>query len=139
MVSAPSPLITDMREASGRISDLSCRIYFWRRSDRDAQRVHEAWKELKDRGRCHQFQNLLVVVGGFQPGEAVHLFKQGPDALRDGVAAALRGLQTLIDRYDEPDRCYLARPYPAWKPRFSHYEQLARVAEWSLAGDEDEA
>jgi ATP-dependent helicase/nuclease subunit B len=79
------------------------------------------------------------LAGGFQPGEAVHLFKQGPDALRDGVAAALRGLQTLIDRYDEPDRCYLAHPYPAWKPRFSDYEQLARVAEWSLAGDEDDA
>src|ERR1700722_14475324 len=69
IVSAPSPLITDMREASGRISDLPCRIIFWRRSDRDAQRVHEAWKELKDRGRSHQFQNLLIVVHGFQPGE----------------------------------------------------------------------
>ena len=78
------------------------------------------------------------LTGGFQPGETVRLFKQGPDALRVGVDAALRGLEALIDRYDEPGRCYLARPYPAWKPRFSDYEQLARVAEWSLAGDEDE-
>jgi ATP-dependent helicase/nuclease subunit B len=44
----------------------------------------------------------------------------------------------LIDQYDEPARCYLAQPNPAWTPRFSDHAQLARVAEWSLAAEEDE-
>jgi ATP-dependent helicase/nuclease subunit B len=44
----------------------------------------------------------------------------------------------LIDAFDRPSRAYLSRPHPGLAPRFSDYEQLARVAEWSAAGDGDE-
>jgi ATP-dependent helicase/nuclease subunit B len=79
------------------------------------------------------------LTGGYQPGDSTKLFDRKDDDLRAEIDKALRGLEKLIDRYDEPERCYLAHPYPAWSPRFSDYAQLARVAEWSLATDEDEA
>jgi ATP-dependent helicase/nuclease subunit B len=53
-----------------------------------------------------------------------------------GIAAARANLLALIDNFDDPARCYLSQPYPARAPRFSDYAQLARVAEWGLAGDE---
>jgi ATP-dependent helicase/nuclease subunit B len=79
------------------------------------------------------------LTGGFEPGKATLLFNN-KDAVRQAVIdEALRGLENLIDQYDQPDRAYLARPHPAWTPRFSDYAQLARVAEWALAADEEEA
>ena len=39
-------------------------------------------------------------------------------------------------RFDDPARGYLSQPHPARAPRFSDYGQLARVAEWDLAGEE---
>jgi ATP-dependent helicase/nuclease subunit B len=78
------------------------------------------------------------LTGGYHPGDSTKLFDRKDDDLRAEIGKALRGLEKLIDRYDESDFCYLARPYPAWAPRFSDYAQLARVAEWSLVADEDE-
>jgi len=75
------------------------------------------------------------LTGGFEPGKAIVLSeKLRPTVIND----ALRGLEHLIDQYDQPDRPYLAHPHPAWTPRFSDHAQLARVAEWSLAVDEEE-
>lgn len=79
------------------------------------------------------------LAGGYEPGEATKLYDKNGDDLQAEIAKASRGLKKLIDQFDEPDRCYLARPYPAWTPRFSDYTQLERVAEWSLTADEDEA
>jgi ATP-dependent helicase/nuclease subunit B len=77
------------------------------------------------------------LTGGFEPGKVTQLFK-GKDAdLLGAIDRAIRGLERLIDQYDEPAQCYLAQPNPAWSPRFSDHAQLARVAEWSLASDED--
>ena len=59
---------------------------------------------------------------------------RSPDAVRD----AKDRLCDLIDAFDQPERAYLSRPHPGLAPRFSDYEQLARVAEWSAAGDGDE-
>jgi len=53
------------------------------------------------------------------------------------VAEAHRALCALIDTYDEPGRCYLSQPQPGSAPRFSDYAQLARVAEWAAAGDDE--
>jgi ATP-dependent helicase/nuclease subunit B len=75
--------------------------------------------------------------GGYESGKAIELFKGSQDALLAAVNDALRGLEKLIDDYDQPDRCYFAQPNPLWTPRFSDHAQLARVAEWSLA-EEDE-
>ncbi len=58
--------------------------------------------------------------------------------MRDAVRSARENLCRLIDEFDAPDRAYLSRPHPGLAPRFSDYEQLARVAEWSATGDSDE-
>ncbi len=76
--------------------------------------------------------------GGMDPGKAVPLFKKNPADIPDAVEDAKQRLGDLIDAFDQPDRAYLSRPHPGLAPRFSDYEQLARVAEWSAAGDGDE-
>ncbi|MEJ0017927.1 MAG: double-strand break repair protein AddB [Acetobacteraceae bacterium] len=76
------------------------------------------------------------LTGGFLQGELRTLFKGDAAAISLAVADARAALCALIDAYDAPDRCYLSQPEPGFAPRFSHYAQLARVAEWAAAGDE---
>jgi ATP-dependent helicase/nuclease subunit B len=76
--------------------------------------------------------------GGLDPGAAMPLFKRNPGNLAAAVLDAKDRLCALIDSFDQPGRVYLSRPNPGLAPRFSDYEQLARVAEWSAAGDGDE-
>ncbi len=71
--------------------------------------------------------------GGFVPGAACPLFKNG--SVAEGVSVAREKLLALVDAYDDPARPYLAQPRPGEAPRFSHYAQLARVAEWAQAED----
>ena len=51
---------------------------------------------------------------------------------------ALDGLRALVERYDDPETAYPSRPAPGRAPRYSDYEHLARVGEWS-PGAEDES
>jgi ATP-dependent helicase/nuclease subunit B len=76
--------------------------------------------------------------GGLDPGKATPLFKKNPADIANAVLDAKDRLCDLIDAFDRPARAYLSRPHPALAPRFSDYEQLARVAEWSAVGDADE-
>ena len=76
--------------------------------------------------------------GGLDPGAASVLFKKNPANLSAAVLDAKERLCDLIDAFDQPDRTYLSCPNPALTPRFSDYALLARVAEWSAAGDGDE-
>ena len=46
------------------------------------------------------------------------------------------GCIVLIAAFDDPATPYLARPRAEHAPRFSDYEHLARVKEWSAAGDD---
>ena len=78
------------------------------------------------------------LTGGFEPGKATPLFKSNETELQAAIDRAIGGLERLIDQYDEPDRCYLAQPHPAWTPRFSDHAQLARVAEWQVVAEEDD-
>jgi len=50
---------------------------------------------------------------------------------------ALDGLTALIAAFDDADTPYRSRPRPAAAPRFSDYEHLARVKEWSAGAGED--
>jgi ATP-dependent helicase/nuclease subunit B len=53
------------------------------------------------------------------------------------AAKALRGLESLIARFDDPKTPYLSQPQPERAPRYSDYVHLARVKEWLLgAGTE---
>ena len=76
------------------------------------------------------------LTGGFEPGASRTLFRGNDDLVAAATAEAQDRLCDLIDAFDAPDRCYLAHPHPDWAPRFSDYAQLARVAEWSAAGEE---
>jgi ATP-dependent helicase/nuclease subunit B len=79
------------------------------------------------------------VSGGYEPGAVVSLCKNDPTALAAAVTAAAGGLAALIDRFDDPAQAYLSQPHPGRAPRFSDYAQLARVAERSVAGEEERA
>jgi ATP-dependent helicase/nuclease subunit B len=76
--------------------------------------------------------------GGHEPGKEYPLFKRNQADLPGAVTEAIESLERLIDAFDAPDRAYLSCPNPAVAPRFTDYAQLARVAEWSAAGDGDE-
>src|ERR1700712_2490126 len=76
--------------------------------------------------------------GGLDAGKSAPLFKKRQQEIADAVLNAKHRLCDLIDAFDQPGRAYLSRPHPALAPRFSDYEQLARVAEWSAVGDGDE-
>jgi ATP-dependent helicase/nuclease subunit B len=65
----------------------------------------------------------------------VSLFKGNGVAIATAVAAAAEALGRLIDTFDDPGRPYLSHPHPGRAPRFADYAQLARVAEWSAAGE----
>ena len=76
--------------------------------------------------------------GGLDAGKATPLFKNSSAEIPGAVLDAKDRLCDLIDAFDQPTRAYLSRPNPGLAPRFSDYEQLARVAEWSALGDSDE-
>lgn len=76
------------------------------------------------------------LTGGFERGAVRSLFKGDAAAIAAATQEARDSLGALIDSYDQPGRCYLSQPHPGRAPRFSDYAQLARVAEWSAAGDD---
>ena len=52
------------------------------------------------------------------------------------AATALTGLQGLIAEFDREGTAYQARPRPDAAPRYSDYEHLARIKEWSSVESE---
>ncbi len=77
--------------------------------------------------------------GGDPAGEWVSAARTGKDGkdVPTLIAEALTGLAALIAAFDREDTPYEARPRPDAAPRFSDYEHLARVKEWSTSGEED--
>jgi ATP-dependent helicase/nuclease subunit B len=73
--------------------------------------------------------------GGFDPGSSLSLYKGNAAAIATAVTEAAVALARLIDTFDDPARPYLSHPHPGRAPRFADYAQLARVAEWSAAGE----
>jgi ATP-dependent helicase/nuclease subunit B len=67
------------------------------------------------------------LTGGEPPGKELPLDANPRELARD----ALAGLLSLIAKFDDLATAYEARPRPAYAPRFSDYEHLARVKEWS--------
>ena len=78
------------------------------------------------------------LTGGQKPGEARALYSGKSADLPAAIRGARESLLRLIDDFDRPDRPYLSRPRPDQGPRFSDYRQLARVDEWTSAGDGEE-
>ena len=73
------------------------------------------------------------VSGGREAGEIKEIKTDGGDLAQ----AAQAGLVSLIAHFDDPGTAYLARPRPAIAPRFSDYDHLARIKEWSAGGPGD--
>ena len=72
--------------------------------------------------------------GGEPAGRRIEL-KAEPGAL---AVDAIEGLRALVARFDLEDTPYRSRPSPTAAPRFSDYEHLARVKEWSAGGEDEE-
>ena len=75
------------------------------------------------------------LTGGTPPGE-IRQTGGGPSALDALVADAADGLRRLVARFDDPATPYRSRPRADAGPRFSDYDHLARVAEWSAGAGE---
>ena len=74
------------------------------------------------------------VSGGFEPGKPTLLFRSKADTIAEAAAEAAEALCARIADFDDPERPYLAQPHPDFRPRFSDYAQLERLAEWDLEG-----
>ena len=77
------------------------------------------------------------LTGGPVAGENIALFAKPGQSIANAVTDATERLRARIEAFDEPTSCYLSHPDPALAPRFSDFAQLARVAEWSVAGEDD--
>lgn len=64
--------------------------------------------------------------------------KPASDNPAQTAADALQGLQNLVAAYDRVEAPYGSRPNPEHAPKYSDYEHLARVKEWSTAAPGDE-
>jgi ATP-dependent helicase/nuclease subunit B len=49
------------------------------------------------------------------------------------------GVQMLLDAFAREETPYLSLPFPKFAPRFSDYDHLARVKEWSATGGESDS
>ena len=71
-------------------------------------------------------------LSGGEPAGEVKRLSADPAAL---ARAAMDGLARLVAAFDDPATPYAARPRPDWAPRYSDYEHLARVKEWSAPSE----
>ena len=95
----------------------------------------------------------ILARGGFEgldrmiPLQALYLKLGGPNGGEERPAAGKRGkpiatlaeehfadLGELLDQFTDQATPYLSRPFPKFKNRYSDYDHLARVKEWSATG-----
>ncbi|MBO6783878.1 MAG: double-strand break repair protein AddB [Alphaproteobacteria bacterium] len=69
--------------------------------------------------------------GGRDPGE----IRDAADDPSEVALQAFAGLRELVTRFDDPRTPYESRPRPDRAPKYSDYEHLARVKEWSVTDD----
>jgi len=76
--------------------------------------------------------------GGATAGEAEPIgFKNGDANIH--AALALAKLKALATRFEDEQQPYRPLVLSMWKSRYGTYDHLARVKEWSVGGDEEEA
>lgn len=56
----------------------------------------------------------------------------------DGADEAYRHLRTLIARFDDETQAFVSLSMPIWANRYGPYDDLARVREWTIIGEDDE-
>ena len=79
-----------------------------------------------------------VKLGGKDGGFVRHLAFDN-EAFSDVVDRHFEGLQRLLSSFRRQDTGYPSRPFPKFARGFGDFDHLARVREWSLAGDEEGA
>ena len=57
-----------------------------------------------------------------------------PQAPDEAAASARRELETLIRKFEDEDQAYTSLNLSMWANRYGHYDDLARIKEWSAAG-----
>jgi ATP-dependent helicase/nuclease subunit B len=70
--------------------------------------------------------------------------EEKPIEFKDGTAdfhagKALARLKSVVARFAEAQTPYRSLVSPMWKTRYGDYDHLARVAEWSAGGEDEEA
>lgn len=97
---------------------------------------HGAFQDMPA-GEASELVYWRVTGSGQKPVERVTL--SGRDiSVADMTNAAQAGLLALVERFDDPSTPYISQPRADAKPKFSDYEHLARVREWSVGGDDTE-
>jgi len=79
----------------------------------------------------------VLVKGGEPPGDTKFI------SLRNGTAdfhadRALEKLTELAKRFEDEDTPYRSLVHPMWATQYGDYDHLARVLEWTSAGEEDD-
>ncbi len=92
---------------------------------------------FEDLGRMTASHALYLKLGGRDGGKERSV--AGKDDLADLAEKHLSELKALLDQFVDEDTPYLSRPFPKFASRFSNYDHLARVKEWSAtSGDPGE-
>ena len=89
-------------------------------------------------GRSHPgaIAATYVKLGGRDGGRLVPLnFKD--DSFDAVVERHLEGAQRLLSAFRNQETGYPSRPFPKFAKAYGDYDHLARVREWSLAGEEE--
>ncbi len=79
----------------------------------------------------------VLVKGGEPPGDSKFItFKDGTaDSQAD---RALAKLTELAKKFENEDQAYCSLVHPMWATHYGDYDHLARVLEWTSAGEEDD-
>jgi ATP-dependent helicase/nuclease subunit B len=79
----------------------------------------------------------VLVKGGEPPGESKFIaFKDGTtDSQADH---ALQKFRELATRFEDENTPYRSLVHPMWATQYGDYDHLARVLEWTSAGEEDD-
>jgi ATP-dependent helicase/nuclease subunit B len=79
----------------------------------------------------------VLVKGGEPPGDSKFIaFKDGTvDSQAD---RALEKLTQLAQKFEDEDTAYRSLVHPMWATQYGDYDHLARVLEWTSAGEEDD-
>ena len=96
---------------------------------------------FKDVAAASQMPELLYVQisGGRTPLRPRHRACPRRTAARSTRSSPIIGALRRHDRGLAPgERAYVSRPFPKFARRFSDYDHLARVKEWSLANADEE-
>jgi ATP-dependent helicase/nuclease subunit B len=78
---------------------------------------------------------LYLKLGGTRGGEERPIdFSMAKGDFMNIADAHYRGLGELLNQFRDPATAYPPRPFPKFAKRYSAYDHLARVKEWSLGG-----